>query len=115
MKISCKIIEDLLPLYIDEVCSEDSKKIIEEHLSQCSKCEENFKKMKMSYISEENIEINLKEAESIKNLSEKWNRKIFLAKLKGVVSTLVFVSLLLLFIHIFVGIKISWEEGFYEI
>lgn len=26
--ISCRIIEDLLPLYVDDVCSEESKKLI---------------------------------------------------------------------------------------
>ena len=38
MKYSCKIIEDLLPIYIDNVCSEESRQLVEEHLSQCSKC-----------------------------------------------------------------------------
>ena len=31
-KISCDIIQDMLPLYYDEVCSADSRKMIEEHL-----------------------------------------------------------------------------------
>lgn len=39
MKDSCNIIRDLLPLYMDEVCSEDSKEIIEEHLNHCSDCQ----------------------------------------------------------------------------
>ena len=30
-KISCDIIQDMLPLYYDEVCSADSRKMIEEH------------------------------------------------------------------------------------
>lgn len=38
MKISCKVIEDLLPLYHDGVCSEDSRVLVEEHLKSCSKC-----------------------------------------------------------------------------
>lgn len=38
MSISCKVIEDLLPLYHDGVCSEDSRKIVEEHLKNCPKC-----------------------------------------------------------------------------
>ena len=36
MKYPCSIIQDLLPLYVDEICSEESKKIVEDHLSQCS-------------------------------------------------------------------------------
>lgn len=38
MSKQCKIIEDLLPLYHDGVCSEESKQLVEEHLSQCEEC-----------------------------------------------------------------------------
>ncbi len=39
-KISCDIIKDLLPLYKDDVCSEKSKDLIEEHLPECEDCRE---------------------------------------------------------------------------
>ena len=38
MKISCRIIEDLLPLYADDVCSQDSRKLVNEHLVECPAC-----------------------------------------------------------------------------
>ena len=38
MKYSCDLISDLLPLYKDEICSEASRKIIEEHLAECPDC-----------------------------------------------------------------------------
>lgn len=38
MKASCEIIRDLLPLYVDEICSADSKALVEEHLSECQDC-----------------------------------------------------------------------------
>ena len=31
--ITCKVIEDLLPLYADEICSDDSRTIVEHHIS----------------------------------------------------------------------------------
>ena len=34
-KVSCDIIQDILPLYCDDVCSLDSKKMVEEHLQEC--------------------------------------------------------------------------------
>ena len=34
----CNVIKDLLPLYADEVCSEDSKEMVEEHLASCKDC-----------------------------------------------------------------------------
>lgn len=38
MKIPCNVIRDLLPLYHDDVCSEESKDMVEEHLSECNDC-----------------------------------------------------------------------------
>ena len=38
MKVSCKVIEDMLPMYYDKVCSEDSAAMVEEHLKSCPHC-----------------------------------------------------------------------------
>ena len=38
MKTSCKIIEDLLPMYHDGICSDESAVLIEEHLRECHNC-----------------------------------------------------------------------------
>ena len=45
MKIDCRVIEDLLPLYHDGVCSEASRKLVEEHVSECFECRMLLKKM----------------------------------------------------------------------
>lgn len=37
--ISCNIIRDLLPLYMDDSCSPDSKKLVEEHIKECVTCQ----------------------------------------------------------------------------
>lgn len=38
MKLSCEIVEDLLPLYEDNVCSAQSGQAVEAHLRECEKC-----------------------------------------------------------------------------
>lgn len=38
--ITCEVVQDLLPLYLDGCCSEQSGKIVEEHLAGCSDCRE---------------------------------------------------------------------------
>ena len=45
MKFECDMISDLLPLYKDEICSDTSKKIVEEHLSECPACRKIFNDM----------------------------------------------------------------------
>lgn len=37
-KYSCGLVRDLIPLYRDNVCGEDSRKIVEEHITECSEC-----------------------------------------------------------------------------
>lgn len=38
MKLSCHVIRDLLPLYHDDVCSRDSRMLVDEHLEGCVEC-----------------------------------------------------------------------------
>lgn len=38
MKLPCKVIEDMLPMYYDKVCSEESAALVEEHLKTCPRC-----------------------------------------------------------------------------
>lgn len=38
MKYNCNIVQDLIPLYVDNLSSEDSKNMIEEHLQECEVC-----------------------------------------------------------------------------
>ena len=50
MNMDCEVIRDLLPLYADDVCSEGSKKIVEEHLPECPECSallENLRKQEI--------------------------------------------------------------------
>lgn len=46
MKVTCDIINDLIPSYIDNVCSEDSRKLVEEHIKHCPKCAKELEYMK---------------------------------------------------------------------
>lgn len=36
--MNCNIVRDLLPLYIDDCCSEESRDMIDEHLKKCEEC-----------------------------------------------------------------------------
>ena len=46
MRFNCGIVDDLLPLYLEDVCSEDSKAALEEHLQTCSACRDKLARMK---------------------------------------------------------------------
>ena len=44
-ELACEIVKDLLPLYVDEMVSDVSKKSIESHLENCTECNEIYHNM----------------------------------------------------------------------
>lgn len=58
MKITCDIINDLMPSYIDNICSEDSRKALEEHVRTCDKCNQKLQYMKKPIKCPEMLEKN---------------------------------------------------------
>ena len=46
----CEIVRDLLPLYVDDVCSGSSREYVKEHLSSCGECRELEAKIRQTNI-----------------------------------------------------------------
>lgn len=81
MKYACNLIKDLLPLYHDEVCSEESKQAVEEHFEECQDCQEYYKKLNESDIVELasfDEEMEEKKVESLKKVKKKLRKRDFL-------------------------------------
>lgn len=51
-RIPCNVNKDLLPLYVDDVCSEESKSLVEEHLAGCEECQEYYDALKEGIFEE---------------------------------------------------------------
>lgn len=107
MKISCEIIKDLLPLYYDGICGNDSKALVEEHLTSCDSCKVELQAMEDA-LPINKTEQNLKEAEAVQKLSMIWKKGMLKSLLNGIFSTILIIALfiLFLFIFIFMGIKV---------
>ena len=43
--MDCNVIKDLLPLYVDECCSEESTRLVAEHLDTCEGCRKVYSQM----------------------------------------------------------------------
>lgn len=74
MENKCKIIQDLLPTYIENLTSDETTKFIEEHLKNCSECQTVYNNMKES-IEQETLE----NTETVKKI-KKYKRRIRLIK-----------------------------------
>ncbi len=63
--LTCELVEDLMPSYIDGLTNEVTNKAVREHLAQCDKCKSKLENMKEPY-SEEKIETEKKEIDFLK-------------------------------------------------
>lgn len=85
-KISCEIIKDLLPLYYDNVCSDDSKSMIETHLKECDYCRKELEQLQTDLLlSKEEIETNLNDRNVIEGLSSFLKRSQVKSFFKGAI------------------------------
>jgi hypothetical protein len=105
-KVSCEIIKDMLPLYYDEVCSGDSKKMVEEHLSQCNNCKKELENIKDEiHIPKNNMIENRTDSNVIKNISTSWKKLRLKSFIKGgIISALLLTAIILGYIGLF-----KWE------
>lgn len=91
---TCKIVQDLLPLYFDDLCSPETKQFIEEHLKECECCKTYSNEMTEGVIPKsifENMRTELKETnEFIIEISNYVKRKIGIRLTTIVAAFLVF-------------------------
>ena len=79
MTYPCGIIKDLLPLYMDNVCNEESRQAVEEHLEECESCRNDYDIMKGSEdVGRRNLEHpeDLEMADRLKCVKRKLNKRI---------------------------------------
>jgi len=107
MSMQCKIIEDLLPLYHDSVCSAESRQMVEEHLSQCEACRHLLDQIDGEIISPAK-DTDMKILKGISKEVRKGRKKAFIT---GISITLAVVLLL------FIGASAWWychEYAYYS-
>lgn len=104
MKTSCKIIEDLLPMYHDGICSEESSALIEEHLRECPNCSQILASLRGEIELEKVIP-----ADDLKPLEEIQHQITREKKRSGRRSSIITVSILLAIFVVWTGI---WYFGY---
>lgn len=83
--MQCSVIRDLLPLYLDEVCSEDTKKLVERHLAECADCRKMLEEMRREMALPKLSEEEQQEAKTpFKQIQKRERKRIFAAVLATV-------------------------------
>ena len=82
MKLSCEIVQDLLPLYEESLCGEESRTAVEEHLKDCAECQALVKNMEK--LEEPKVHVKADEedeaaAKSFRKMCRRWKTSLAVA------------------------------------
>ena len=80
MKTECSVVRDLLPLYVEDMVSEETAAYIGEHLETCEECKAELESLKGSAeiaVIEEKPAIRADNAKPFKKIMKKMNRQFY--------------------------------------
>ena len=86
MKIKCEVINDLLPLYVDDVLSKESRELVEEHISECKNCKKTLENMSGTVSIPVSSELRMDDTKHLKGLKKIVKHYKVLAVLFGVIA-----------------------------
>ena len=110
-KINCRVIRDILPLYVDGVVSEDTSALVEEHLTECEACRQEAERMKAHLNLPDSGEVEAAEARVIKNFGKAFRKKSRINALKAAGSFLLvaIAAWVLNWLFFSFGVPIDWR------
>ena len=74
MKKECKIVQDLLPNYLEKVTNEETNEFIKAHIVECKECEKIYQSMK------QDIKVNTFESKETINYMKRFNTRLKLLR-----------------------------------
>gem|GEM_PF-3299542 len=80
-QITCNVITDLLELYSDEIVSEDTKNLVDDHLSNCSVCNVKLAKIRQNLNIPADVNV-----EPMKKIKRKIKKKNIIVSLVSIVA-----------------------------
>ena len=76
MTYPCGIIKDLLPLYIDDVCNQESRQAVESHLEECAPCRACYEAMRKNDGMTAGTTSDLEMADRLKSVKKRINKRV---------------------------------------
>lgn len=98
----CAVTQDLLPLYVEQLTSEETNHIIEEHLEECKSCKSLYLSMKEEIIREneqanENVE-TVKEVDYLKKIRTTSRKRVWFG-IGGVLLAIAVIAFVKVFVY----------------
>lgn len=90
MNLSCDVIKDILPLYVEDLASSDTRRLVEEHLCSCNNCKKEYEKLCTSVNTTTDVNIL-----PLKQLQKALNKRKYLIILYSLMLTLAIVAIII--------------------
>lgn len=92
MKLPCKLVEDILPLYHDGVCSDETRKLVKNHVDECFECRMLLKKLDGEIAVPPRV---IDDAKPLRRIRHEWLRTRKRALIKGAAMAVVAAALII--------------------
>lgn len=82
----CEIVKDLIPMYVDDLVTDDSKQLIEEHIRSCKKCSTYLQNIQRELGQKSLLEMDIDHDDEklVKGLKREVNKIRIIANLFGI-------------------------------
>ena len=108
--IKCEIINDILPLFVDDVCGKESRELIEEHVKECASCRTKLENMRGEVNLSVQCEDNPQDGDILKSIKKRFLKKnVIVASVSILLSIAILISAVY-FVFFYERI-IPYEEG----
>ena len=91
-KIKCEVIRDMLPLYVDDIVSDGTREIVEEHLKDCEECRKEEMVMRSGISIPVNMDVRIEEANILKRMKKAVKNKRIKTAVASIVMTCVVIA-----------------------
>lgn len=83
MDNKCEVVKDILPLYVDGVCSQESAQLVEEHVENCEECRKIQEQLSST------IKLPMEDGAEIKGFKKFIKKKVWIKVIIAVVAILI--------------------------
>ena len=100
MRKECCLIKDVLLLYKEDLCSEETKEVVEEHLATCEECSQYYKDMQATDVVEDMFYDEKKERDKADRLKKVKKRVVRSVLICGIVLAIIISIPTIMLMHI---------------
>lgn len=114
MKINCNIIGDMLPLYTDDVVSDDTRTMVEEHLAECENCRGKYEDMKQELCVQTELSAAQAEKQSLISVKKKLKKYRIVTAIFSAIAGIIILSVMVAAMN-YIKIPVPYEEERFKV